>query len=429
MTAPRSDARLSALFEELAMAPAPDYLDAVLERTAPTRQRTRLAAMERWLRLDPITPQAVEREFGWLRLAIAVAVVLLVVLALAIAAGSRRLPPPFGPATNGLIAYSVGGDIVGLDPAKRTVRVLVSGPGDDSSPRFARRGDRFAFIRDNADGRTLYVADSDGRNIRSVAGPYQNIDAVEWSPDDTRLLITALDGFTPIVDIVRVDGTGSRRVDLGIPLGNASWRPPDGSLILVRGEVPGVGPDLFITDAEGLDPRRLEVQSERIVTDGSDVNLQGWSPDGTQLTYNAIMRSPTTGRIVTRNVVADISPDGRLTAQRTLEFDPTDDQEGWAAWSPTGDRFVMNVARMDAITDMWIAVTRSDGTGGLTITGPATTRVQANEHGWSPDGAVVLARYWEENQAWLLDPDGGPGERVDYWAMSPDAPNWQRTAP
>lgn len=429
MTAPRSDARLSGLFEELAMAPAPDYLDAVLEHTASARQRTRLAALERRLHLDPITPRAVGRELGSLRLAVVAVVVLLVILALAIAAGSRRLPPPFGPATNGLIAYSVAGDIVGLDPVKRTVRVLVAGPDDDSSPRFARRGDRFAFIRDTADGRTLYVADADGRNIRSVAGPYQNIDGVEWSPDDTRLLVTALDAFVPIVDIVRVDGTGNRRVDLGIPIGNASWRPPDGTLIVVRGEVPGVGPDLFVTDAEGLDPRRLDVQSERLVTDGADVNLQGWSPDGTQLIYNAVMRSRTTGRIVTRNVVVDVSPDGRLTAQRTLEFDPSDDQEGWAAWSPTGERFVMNVARMDATTEMWIAVTRSDGTGGLTITGPATTRVQANEHGWSPDGTVILARYWEENQAWLLDPDGRAGEQVEDWATSPDAPNWQRTAP
>jgi hypothetical protein len=429
MNGRRSDAELAALFDELAMAPAPDYLDAILQRTTRATQRTRLAALERILHLDPVTPRAVARERRALRVAVVALAILLAIVALAVAAGSRRVPPPFGVAGNGVIAYSVDGDIVGLDPISRATRVLVAGPDDESSPRFSRRGDRFAFIQDTSAGRRLFVADADGSDVRLVAGPYENIDGVEWSPDDTRLLVTAFESFTSIVDIVRVDGTGTRRIDLGMPIGNASWRPPDGSLILVRGEVPGEGPDLFVTDAEGHDPRRLHVQSERIVTDGSDVNLQGWSPDGAQLIYNAIMRSPTTGRIVTRNVLADVSADGRLTEQRTLEFDPTDDQEGWAVWSPSGDRFVMNVALMDATSAMWIAVARSDGIGGLTITGPSTTMLRANEHGWSPDGTVILARYWEENQAWLLDPDGGRGEQVSYWARSPDAPNWQRTAP
>src|SRR5262245_43186630 len=283
MTARRSDADLSALFEELAMAPAPDYLDALLQRTARAPQRSRLAALERRLHLDPVTPRAVGQARASLRVAIVVLAVILAIVALAIVAGSRRLPPPFGPANNGLIAYSVDGDVVGLDPATRVSRVLVGGPGNDSAPRFAHRGDRFAFIRDIPNARLLYVVGIDGRDPRQVAGPYENIDGVEWSPDDTRLLVTAFQGFASVVAIVRMDGTSSRRIDFGIPIANASWRPPDGAQILVRGEVPDIGPDLFITDAEGQDPRRLDVQSERIVTNGDDVNLQGWSPDGTQL--------------------------------------------------------------------------------------------------------------------------------------------------
>ena len=50
-----------------------------------------------------------------------------------------------------------------------------------------------------------------------------------------------------------------------------------------------------------------------------------------------------------------------------------------------------------------VAVGPSDGSGSATIIGPPTTTHGSMERGWSPDERFVLARYWEEHQAWLLD--------------------------
>jgi hypothetical protein len=143
---------------------------------------------------------------GWVRrwwsvrdprlLALMIAAVLLVALtALAIAAGSRLTSP---------------------------TRTL----GDDGTLVFARNGDLFTSRGDGTGAVRIRGGDGDGNALGYLAAL--------WSPD-ARHIAAVRDvggpGFTPVVEIMAIDGSNIQRVDLepgGMP--SLSWSPDAGEL-------------------------------------------------------------------------------------------------------------------------------------------------------------------------------------------------------
>ena len=428
-SANRFDADLPRLLDELAAGSHPDYLSDVLERTVTSRQRRTLATIERTLHVDLVTPRPVTRPSLGINLrliAVLVALALTIAGLIVLSPGRRALPPPFGAAANGSIAYSQGGDILALDPVTRATRTLIGGPEDDGSPSWSLQGDRFSFFRVAPEGRILYVANDRGGDITRLGGPYPGLDTLEWSPDGSRIAVAWNDGGRGVINLVATDGSGARQLDIGVDATLVSWRPPDGRLLVFRGQG-AAGPDLFVVRPDGTGVQALGVADERVATDDRALSGVTWSPDGTRISYNGVgWRSPDVPEM--RTVVLVVSETGQVQSQTRLVFDPANQDEAFAVWSPDSRRLTLNVAGVDEQV-MHVAVGNSDGTGELTIIGPPTTTRQAMERRWSPDGQQLLARYWEEQQAWLFDPDGGPGEQVSYWATSSDAPSWQRMAP
>ena len=92
------------------------------------------------------------------RLASIMALTLALVLAAAgaVAVGASilqaDLPPPFGPARNGLIAFESGGDIWVVDPDGTDRRQLTSAPGLEHSPAWSADGTRLAYWSQEALG-------------------------------------------------------------------------------------------------------------------------------------------------------------------------------------------------------------------------------------------------------------------------------------
>ena len=425
----RFDMDLPELLTEVAAGPDPDYLEDVLQRTAASAQRRTLASVERQLRVDPVTPRpAPERRPGIDRRLLAAVVALLLALVglIALTSGRRELPAPFGIAANGVIAYAQDGDILGVDPVTGRTRTLLGGDTIDGFPVFAPRGDRFSFFRETSDGPVLFVADDRGQHPLRLGGPFPAIDAFEWSPDGTQIAVAWRDGGSDVIDLVATDGSGTTRLDVGFDAQQVSWRPPDGRSLVFRGRG-GAGPDLWMVRADGTDLRRLGVADERVTTDERAQSAVAWAPDGSRISFNSVGLTPA-GRAEMRTMVLEIDDAGAVRSTKRLVFDPANADEGWAIWSPDGSRFLLNVARADD-SFMRVAIADSDGSGPLVIVGPPTTTRQAMERRWSPDGRQVMLRYWEEQQAWLIDAATGSGDQVPHWATSPDAPSWQRRSP
>lgn len=172
----------------------PDHLEAVLRRTSVERQRPAWSSLERWL---PVDTTFRPRFFQTPRLSqvlLVGAIILALVGALLLYAGTHqpKLPPPFGPARNGITLSSGNGDIVRIDPTTHTRTILIGGPTFDFGPGFSRDGTKVSFLRGTSDcgkpdcGLALMVAQADGSGLHAVTPGWQSMDWADWSPDGTR---------------------------------------------------------------------------------------------------------------------------------------------------------------------------------------------------------------------------------------------------
>ena len=121
---------LPGLFDELADARTPDYLEAAIERASSRPQRPAWTLPGRWLPMDIPVGAVPTARLPWRQLCVPILVIILLAATLAVYVGSqvRRLPQPFGLAGNGVIAMAKDGDIVVADGPGGDLRPLVPGP-------------------------------------------------------------------------------------------------------------------------------------------------------------------------------------------------------------------------------------------------------------------------------------------------------------
>src|SRR5450432_2834818 len=122
------------------MVSLPTYRDQIFQQAARTRQRPAWSFVGRWLPMVDLARQPVPLpRLPWRMIGLGLAVLaLLLALVATLVAGSRpSLPPPFGLARNGLVAYARGGDILTVDAGSGDSSVVDKGPGD-ANPRSSR---------------------------------------------------------------------------------------------------------------------------------------------------------------------------------------------------------------------------------------------------------------------------------------------------
>ncbi|HET7830451.1 MAG TPA: hypothetical protein VFL03_12895, partial [Candidatus Limnocylindrales bacterium] len=146
----RLDRGLPQLFDELASASTPDYLEAAIERASSRPQRPEWTFPGRWLPVQ-ITSQAVPAaRMPWRQLGILALIGLLLIAGVIAFAGSRRAPTPaplYGRASNGAIAVAVAGNILTADLQSPHLTPLIAGPEFDTNPVYFRDGTKIAFQR------------------------------------------------------------------------------------------------------------------------------------------------------------------------------------------------------------------------------------------------------------------------------------------
>ena len=135
-----------------------------------------------------------------------------------IAVGSRvqRVPPPFGLAANGQIAYRADGDILVADPDGTHAHAVISGPSDDFAVGYTRDGTQLTFLRTvSPHEATLMIAAPDGSGVRSILKePLTDITWFDWSPDSRLLAVVHAVNGVRVLSIVDIEHGTMRTLDV-----------------------------------------------------------------------------------------------------------------------------------------------------------------------------------------------------------------------
>jgi dipeptidyl aminopeptidase/acylaminoacyl peptidase len=415
----RFEQELRAFLEDEARLDRPDYLADILVRSVASQQRTAWTIPERWLPVS-VSASRVAAPFRlpWRILAIAALLVVLAALAAALlVAGSRpRVPAPFGLAANGLIAYAAHGDIFAADPATGRTVALVTGTALDGAPVWSRDGLRLAFVRDNA---RLFVVGADGSDLREVttkAGA-SNPRQQAFSPDGRE--IAFLDGADKDgrLWIAQTDGSGVRRIDVGMGVTQMLWRPPDGAEIIFTSAAPN---GLYAVNARTGVVRTILAPAAGI---GRDVPAV--SPDGTRIAYSQSTDDPTRNTYVVHVVGADGSGD------RALPMAPGATFQDLPVWSNDGTRLAVIRGYASHNEDVRVAIVPADGSGVGIETRAKLTGCCDNAMEWAPSDSAVLLLPEDLDGTFvsqiLVDPTTGTTTTASWGATS--LPTWERRAP
>jgi dipeptidyl aminopeptidase/acylaminoacyl peptidase len=364
------DILLAAWLDADAHVREPDHLLAsVLDRTSRSRPLPVWRLPERWLPMQ----LAMRTHSGPRLVPVLVILALLIVglVAVGLIVGTRpRVPPPFGLAGNGQIAFIRDGSLVRANPDGSASLALGPDSMLQQAPSYSRDGTRLVYkdvvTRGQADQYAervdIVVADADGSDARvvvhdvaagspiwspdgrwltySAAGDHAWVVPADrsapptdigffgagawtpsWSPDSEHLAVAAGDGVLWLADR---DGSGTRRLSTGAyaEVGEKGWSAdwnPDGQHLLFGAGKPEQDYGLYLVGLDGAAERRISPCANNGV----------WSPDGTLFAYLRCGsgRGPSL-------VVADAS--GRTI--RVLEG-----SYGWymPAWSPDQTRIAI----------------------------------------------------------------------------------------
>jgi Tol biopolymer transport system component len=431
----RLERTLPALLEDLYLGPTPDYRNEVLAAVRRTRQRPAWTFLERWF---PVTDIATRPAFAPrvpFRLLFAVA---LLVLALAVAVAAyfgsqRRLPPPFGPAANGLIVYSMNGDLFAGDAVTGAASLLIGGPEVDGQPVVSPDGTKVGFLSaptgSTSDSFDLSVAGIDGQGRKVIATGVSTDDRWIWSPDGTYLLHNVdRDGR-----LLRYELAGGPPVQIAaVALLQAdAFQPPKGDQILYEG--PGTGRTLWVMNVDGTGARMIYEIPTAELRDGCDFGGVRWSPDGTRI---AFLRAPAAGGDGCRIFV--MNADGSAPHQLTTTAGAWTETD--FRWSPDSAQIAFDRWEYLEGSGQWmihpLGVVSAEG-GEVRSVGPTPVSDGAAFE-WSPDGTTIVSLAgsvlaWPpsstavEAQPVLIDVATGEHRNAAWSAAS--WPTWQRRAP
>jgi len=454
------DRQLTAWLTDSAGATAPDYLGETLIAIGAQHQRRVLAFPSRWLPVAVALPRP-----GVGRSAALVAILALLVVAglvVFMAAGGNprvptQLPPPFGLARPGMIAFDKDGQIVLANPDGTGTHLLHPSDATQFGATFSRDGTRVAFWQEDgwkmvhgADlqkASDLWVVDVDGSNgvnltpdLEVAPGPYAP--AGSWSPDGTSFVFTS-DKDAPMY-VVPTDGSAPpRAIGTGLVMPfHPAWSP-DGSRIAFAGperlpdDVLGP-PKVYVINPDGTG-------QEQVSRDGSGDGtgaLPAWSPDGRTLLYGVDVTAPSTpgsppnaaSSTRVEIVAAERRPSGwteRVVAPPSAVWVSTFSNDGSMIaflrsrpGQPGGDLFVVSVdgggERMvsDRLVNVSVPCWSPDDQTIAMLTGPIPPGGEAAGFGW-PDQSYTLFPVGSGT------PSGIAAGRVDgVFACS-----WQRLAP
>lgn len=342
-----------------------------------------------------------------------------------------KLPPPFGVAGNGLIAFEQAGDIVTVDPATAAMRVLVGGPERDGAPVYSNDGTKIAFERDlGPGGRAVFVVKADGSGpIRVTPNPVDDLLDWTFSPDGRALLVTAMVDGRPQIFAVASDASGQpRTLDVRLPASADQaeaprYRPTDSSQVLVTEWLPGARTrSLSLVDLDAGTTRTLVAPSA-----SSDIFGASWSPNGEWISYGKFDTNADTITARAHVMAADGTGDREVdTLPGTLYA------AGPMAWSNDSTRMVLVRGFPPDGSIVRTVVVPIDGTGASLELVCPTSEVASCGEGWSwaPDDRSLLGGIeGDGTTSHYVTADPATGRVTETPWTGDGEGSWQRVAP
>jgi len=417
MSIDRLERRLPEVLTELSLPRTPDYIPDLLSRTERMPQRPGWTFLERWFPVSTITAEISSARRPALRPLLLLAVVAaLLAASLAWYAGSqRRIPPPYGPAQNGLIVSNTqAGDLITIDPTTQAERILVTGP-DICCASFSPDGQRIAYLNlpsPEANPTALTIVNSDGSVVREIPGDaLRGLEEYEWSPAGERILLSY--GTAPkILDVA----TGAlTSISVPFTAHRASWIGTTGDILLTSR--PSDTALRVWRLAAGSTTDATQIATLQYAVDAPKV-----SPDGSKFLYFIwAAKEGSNGRIhvydLTSNADVEVSPPDGPGAANIREWENP-------VWSPDGSRIAVE---MYTTGPTQIAILPASG-GDPVIVGPSFPELSGGvAMRFSPDGESLLVTYRFSQATWVLPVDGTEGRQVQ-WPVAEES-SWQRLAP
>lgn len=355
-------------------------------------------------------------------LVLILAVLLAAIVAISVGRARLERPAlPYGVAANGLLAYSVEGDIYGRDPQTGELRLLVGGPAIDVGPSFSRDGTQFSFVRlidEDAETIAVMVANADGSNVRTAVEPEvaDGMHWIEWSPNGEMLAIVNSAAGVPWLSVVNVSGEPQRRaIDVDLDVHTADWRAGTDELVLFGRDRATRVLGFYAVRIDGTDLHPIVPRPD----DGHVYHGRfSISHDGRFLAYTSQNR----GGNVSSHIVD-------LDSGETRTLDGWSNQ-GWPTFSPDGERLALvRYPGSGAAAQAFIGSSTGDGTDAVAI-GPEVEN-QPGSAGlhiqFSPDGTSLLIVQAAAKQAWAADVE--TGEYETFFMGDDEWVTWQRLHP
>jgi Tol biopolymer transport system component len=432
----RLERDLPRILQDLGVGSSPDYTDSVLARTAATRQRAGWAFPERWLPMSSITERtAAVPRLPWRTIGAFVLLILALAAAAVFVVGTRapRVPAPFGPAHNGLVAFADPSGAIRVGAFDQgEPGIIVAGPGNDR-PVFSPDGTHLAFLRRTTPGANdLVVVRPDGTDPTVITPkPLSSVRYMAWSPDSTSVAVVTdatLETFDAsraapprILTSEMTNDEESGVSDFNPQIANV-FRPPAGAQILYLKKDPWVDA-LFVANGDGSGARAL-ISPTRSDLKYDDLASQVWSPDGSRIAFAALMAGTQDDwRVFV------MQADGTGLRQLSRQAIGQSDQN--PAWSPDGTRIAFQRWTTDGAGNGDVRpVTVVDVDDGREVEVGSVHVYGYVSFGWSPDGLSILE---------LPGGDGEAAQGVEVVPVTPGTPatpawpavsalSWQRTA-
>jgi Tol biopolymer transport system component len=283
------------------------------------------------------------------------------------------------------------------------LRPLTGFPGIEWGSDLSPDGSFIAYAHGANGPLDIYVQSrvGGGQPLRLVSGPSDET-APRWSPDGSRLAFTSNRGDRSSVYLVASTGGPERRVaDTGYPpldlkamrsvLGEQPWSSDGAELTFSRRRVDGVTEIVTVDVGDGSE--RVLWQAPRGAMDA----LASWSPDEDRLAYVRWLEGSTYELRLRELATAT----DRLLASRAARLHS-------AAWAPDGERVLFGIDRDGSeLPGLW-SITVDGGEEEPILFGPGFVE----EVTISENGHVACSTFSHVTDLYLQPLDGRPAERL-----------------